>query len=142
MITTIQAGLADEHRTQKPLLDRIETQGHGRIKGTRTYADGTQYLILSDPRGGGEEAPAWGRFVHITPLGVERLEQVIRESVLTYQGSPPAAGPSGDGGTITWVLYLDGQERVVQTRSGNYSALPAFVRQLDDAVSQNVQPAK
>ncbi|NOY26176.1 MAG: hypothetical protein GXP62_09925 [Oligoflexia bacterium] len=141
MITTIQAGLADEHRTQQPLLDRFETQGHGRIKGTRTYADGTQYLILSDPRGGGGD-PAWSRFVHITPRGVERLKQVIRESVLTYQGSPPAAGPSGDTGTITWVVYLDGQQRVVQTKSGSYDALPAFVRQLDQAVSQNVQPAE
>lgn len=144
VITTIEAGLADEHRAQKPLLDRVELQSHGRVRGTRTYADGTQYLILSDPKApaAGESALAWTRFVRITPAGIERVRQVIRESVLGYQGAPPTAGPSGDAGTITWVVYLDNEERVVRTASGTYDRLPAFVRQLDEAVSQNVERAE
>mgnify|MGYP003347295654 FL=1 len=73
--------------------------------------------------------------------GVDRVRQVLRESVATWQGVPPSAGPSGGGGTIVWVVQIDGKERVLETASGAYSALPPWVRQIDEAVSQNVRPA-
>lgn len=139
VITTVQAGLGPEHLGQVPLLDRVELQAHGRVQATRTYPDGTQYLIASDPNAPpGTAAPAWTRFVRITPVGVARLQDILRGSVLTWTGEAPAAGPSTGGGRITWVVHLDGQERVVQTASGSYDRLPGFVRALDEAVSGNV----
>ena len=140
MITRTQAGLADAHVAQPPLLDRIELH-RNEVRGTRTYDDGTQYLIHQDPNVSDAGAPAWTRFVTITPTGVERIRQVVRSSVLAWQEVPPSAGPSSGGGTIVWVVHVDGQERVVETRSGNYNALPAWVRELDEAVSTNVVPA-
>ena len=140
LITNIQAGLSEKHREQKPLVDRIELQ-RGCTKGTRTYEDGTQYLILSDPRAPdfNEADVVWREFVQITVVGIERMKQIIRESMLSYQGAPPVASPGGGAGTITWIVYVDGQEKVLKTASGSYERLPAFVRQIDEAGSQNVQ---
>jgi hypothetical protein len=142
MITNIDAGLSAEHVDTRPLLDRIELQRHGRIQGRRTYADGIQYLIFKDPLDSSTNEPAWSRFVPITSTGVDLLHEIIRDDVLSYSPTAEPSGPRTGTGTIIWVAYVDGEEHVVQTASGNYNALPAFVQRLDEAVSQNVQRAE
>lgn len=144
-ITTVQAGLDEAHRGQRPLLDRIEHQSHGRTRVTRVYEDGSQYTIVSDPLDPeySDDDATWSRFVPITPAGIERVREVISTSVLAWDGPPPpTGGPSGDAGRITWVVFLDGRERVVQTSAGTYDSLPPFVRELDEAVSQHVRRAE
>jgi hypothetical protein len=134
MVTRTQSGLAEAHRSETPVFERIELS-RGSTRAARLYADGTQYLLVDEPG----VTPSWARFVTITPAGVDRVRQVIRESVAGGQGAPPSAGPSTGGGTLVWVMQVDGKERVIETRSGAYDALPSWVRQLDEAVSQNVR---
>lgn len=139
MITSLQEGLAPEHLRQSPILDRVELEPHGRVRCTRTYADGAQYFASMDPLDASVGSPAWSRFVTITDAGVARIQQIMREGVPVADMTLSPDGPSGGGGQIVWVMYLDGEERVVRTRAGSYDALPPFVRQIDEAVSQNVR---
>jgi hypothetical protein len=147
MITTVTAGLAAPHAAARPLLDRVEGQRHGRLQARRTYADGAQYLLFSDPTAGGPP-PAWTPFAAITPAAVAQVQQILKEEVLPLPAAAPApaagpsAGPSGGpatgAGSLTWVVYTPDGEHIVQTAGGLYSQLPPFVRRLDEAVSQGV----
>jgi hypothetical protein len=147
MITTVTAGLAAPHAAARPLLDRVEGQRHGRVQARRTYADGAQYLIFSDPTAGGPP-PEWTPFPAVTPAAVAQLQQILAEEVLPLPAAPPApaAGPSGGpatgAGSLTWVVYTPAGEHIVQTAGGLYSQLPPFVRRLDEAVSQGVVRAE
>jgi hypothetical protein len=144
MITTVTAGLAAPHAAARPLLDRVEGQRHGRVQARRTYADGAQYLIFSDPTAGGP-APAWTPFPALTPAAVAQIQQILADEVVPV-ASPaaggPSAGPATGAGSLTWVVYTEGGEHVVVTAGGLYSQLPPFVRRLDEAVSQGVVRAE
>jgi hypothetical protein len=139
-ITKITDGLKPAHAQSLPVLDRIEQRGRGVTQIRRVYTDGAVYLLAADTRSGAE--PSWAPFVTLTEQGVSQLRAVITaELVEKAPPPPPRPGPGARGGLV-WVAYIDGQEQVVQTASGSYSALPPFVQMLDDAVTQNVQPAQ
>jgi len=144
MIITVTAGLAAPHAAARPLLDRVEGQRHGRVQARRTYADGAQYLIFSDPTAGGP-APEWTPFPALTPAAVAQIQQILTDEVLPLPpaaGAGRAAGPATGAGSLTWVVYTGVGEHVVQTAGGLYSQLPPFVRRLDEAVSQGVVRAE
>lgn len=145
MITSLTAGLRPEHLGARPLLDRVEGQRHGRVQARRTYPDGAQYLAFLDPQAPGE-TPTWTAFPALSAQGVAELRRAVEEELLSGKaGGQPLvdeAGPSGGAGTLTWVAYGEAGEVVVRTPSGSYDRLPAFVRRLDEAVSQGVQRAE
>lgn len=138
-ITQLTDGLEPAHAQLQPILDRIELRDLGETQIRRVYPDGAVYLLVSDTRSGA--APSWSPFVTLTEQGVSQLQSVITAELIEKSPPPPSPGPGSHGGLI-WVAYLDGQEQVVQTASGSYSSLPPFVQMLDDAVTQNVQPAQ
>lgn len=145
MITSLTVGLRPEHVAARPLLDRVEGQRHGRVQARRTYPDGAQYLAFVDPHAPGE-APTWTAFPALSAQGVAELRRAVEEELLSGKASGQAlvdeAGPSGGAGTLTWVAYGEAGEVVVRTPSGTYDRLPAFVRRLDEAVSQGVRRAE
>jgi hypothetical protein len=142
VISSIQAGLAREHAEQTPLLDRIAHGRQGAYKASRTYRDGTNYKIFQGSPGtpGYQTEPAWKPFITVTPSGIAQLETVIRDQLMPYdKPHDPDLSPPGSG-RITWVAWLDGKEHVAVTASGSYAHLPEFVKAIDEAVSQNVEP--
>ena len=78
MISSITNGLAPEHLSQQPILDRISTHRHGQVEGVRTYNDGTQYMIFIDPSDPNnfEKPPTWNRFITVTPKGIQLLRSL------------------------------------------------------------------
>ena len=142
VISSIQDGLSREHAAQTPLLDRIAHGRQGAYKASRTYRDGTNYKIFQESPGtpGYQTDPKWKPYITVTSAGIAQLEAVIREQLMNYdKPHDPDLSPPGSG-RITWVAWLDGREHVAVTASGSYAHLPAFVKAIDEAVSQNVEP--
>jgi hypothetical protein len=136
------SGLEAEHLDQAPILDSYAFQAHGKVQGSRTYKDGTHYRLFKDHRDQqttGVE-PAWKKFVTVNPQGIQAIESVIRDQVLNYEQPSREGLPSTGAGHIIWVVYLENEERVIETSSGSYNALPPWVRALDEAVTQNLVP--
>lgn len=135
----VTAGLSRAHRDISPLFDRVSPSGRGQISVTRTYSDGTQYIMVGDVAT--PTSLRWRPFVMVKAEGIKRARDVIAEELIKYTPvSRPQSSPQAGQGYILWVAYQGGHEYIIQTGSGSYDQLPSFVRHLDEAISQNVQP--
>jgi hypothetical protein len=141
-IAATQLGLDSAHLAQPPFFERYAFQAHGKVQGSRTYKDGTQYRLFKDYRDQqtADDAPTWKKFVTITPQGIQAIETVFNDQLRHYEQPSRENKPSTGTGRIIWVAYLEDGEQVFETDGGSYGALPTWARALDEAVSQNVMP--
>ena len=136
---TITAGLAKEHLRVLPLFDRLSSGARGQVSASRTYPDGAHYVLTGEQLS--DQPLRWKRLLTIKPEGVVRAQKIILRDLITYTPvALPQDRPQVGQGYILWVAYRGDHEYIIQTRSGGYDALPSFVRHLDEAISQNVQP--
>jgi len=138
----ITLGLDQEHQKQTPLLDRFDFHPRGEIQGSRTYRDGTQYRLVTNPRDFDkqDETPTWTRFVTVSPKGIRIMETIIRDQLSQSKQTRRDHLPSTGSGHLIWVAYLDNKEHIRETGSGSYNSLTNWVQELDQAVMLNVVP--
>lgn len=135
-ILKVKTGLNSTHATQIPLLERIEFGARNTCSVARTYKDGAHYVITTDPydpdkRG---EEPFWTHLANIRKEGIENLEKIIKEEVVTFKDS--LKNSPLDPRRIYWNFYFEGSEFNIITAAGSYESVPAFVKKLDFTINK------
>ena len=136
---SITLGLDAKHQDQTPILDSFDFY-RNEVRATRTYRDGTRYLLLVQRRSfeQGDGPPKWERHVTITPKGIELMEAIIRDQLIAYAQPSLDGLPAAGGGQVVWVAYIDNEEHIRQTGTGTFNGLPSWVGALAEAAMQNV----